>query len=309
MDPTLDYLSRYLLEEEIDELNISACKDQAALQDIEKRFYEIVGQKYPPTPNEQPTASSQSESDLSPSSSSTSKSSISVNDALVESIPVMEFHRGIEEGMKFLPIINKLSTDNKENIVSVDSAEVKYKNSGALKLVEKVDLGMMPTPRNSVEPIKDNVYDKVLLDHGDDHLKEEIWSLRETLQLEASSGVLKEIQGDHHELYTLLIHCSEAVAIYDRRIAQELLTKIRLQSSPNGNGIQRLASVLADALEARLAGVGSEYYRGLIAKRFSTPDIYFLKAYHLYLRAAPFARVFYSFSNRMLQQEMPEKFM
>ncbi|KAJ3688346.1 hypothetical protein LUZ61_017510 [Rhynchospora tenuis] len=319
MDPTLDYVSRYLLEEEIDELNISAFKDQADLQDIEKPFYEILGQKYPPTPNEQSASSSQSESDLSSSSSSTSKSSISINDTLVESITVMEFHRGIEEGMKFLPIMNKLSTDIKENIVSVDSAEVKYKNSAELKLVEKVDLGMMPrSKKNSIcseldifegpnrkisvidseEPITDDVYDKVLLDHGDGHLKEEIQSLRETLQLEAISGVLKEIQGDHHELHTLLIHCAEAVAIYDRRIAQELLTKIRLKSSPNGNAIQRLSSVLADALEARLAGVGSDYYRGLIAKRFRTPDIYFLKAYHLYLRAAPFARVFYCFSNR-----------
>ncbi|KAJ3688344.1 hypothetical protein LUZ61_017508 [Rhynchospora tenuis] len=111
---------------------------------------------------------------------------------------------------------------------------------------------------DSEKPITDEVYDEVLLDHGDHHLKEEIWILRETLQHEASSGVLKENQGDHYELYTLLIYCSEAVDIYDQRKAHKLLNKIRMQSSPNGNGIQRLASVLADALQARLAGVGSE---------------------------------------------------
>ncbi|KAJ1695350.1 hypothetical protein LUZ63_012048 [Rhynchospora breviuscula] len=151
---------------------------------------------------------------------------------------------------------------------------------------------------DSDEPIIDDVYDEVLLDHGDDHLREEIWSLRKTLQLEARSGVRKENQGNYHELYTLLVHSSQAVDIFDQERAQELLNKIRMQSSPNGNGIQRLASVLADALEARLAGVGNEYYRRLIAKRVNIPDIYFLKGHHMSIRAAPFSRVSYCFSNR-----------
>ncbi|KAJ3688351.1 hypothetical protein LUZ61_017515 [Rhynchospora tenuis] len=320
MDPTLDYLSRYLLEEEIDELNISTYKDEAALKDIEKPFYEILGQKYPVTPNEQSLASSQSESDLS-SSSSNATSTSSINDQVIESLPVMQFHKGIEEGMKFLPIIPKLATDFKENMVAVDLTEVKYENSVGFKLVENIDFGVTSRSKSqknssdreleimdgrnqkislicSDEPITDEVYNRVLLDHGDDHLKAEIWSLREILQVEASSGGKKENQGEHNELNTLLIHCAEAVAVYDRRRAQVLLNKIRMQSSPNGYGIQRLASILADALEARLAGVGSEYYRGLIAKRVCAPDIYFLKAYHTYLRAAPFARVYYCFSNR-----------
>ncbi|KAJ1695351.1 hypothetical protein LUZ63_012049 [Rhynchospora breviuscula] len=317
MDPMLDYINRYLLEEEIDELNINTYKDEAALQDIKKHFYEILVQKYPPTPNEQLLTSSKS--DLSSSSSSTSKSSN--NNMLAESLPVMEYCRGIEEGMKFLPNINMLVANFKENIVSADPFEVKYENSASFKLAEKDELGMMSRSRrkkyssgrnldilegrnskismiDSEEPVRDDVYDEVLLDHGDHRLKGEIWSLRETLKLEASSGVPKEIQGDHHELYTLLIRCSEAVAIYNQQSAQELLNKIRMQSSPNGNGIQRLASVLADALEARLAGVGSEYFRRLIAGLVKSPDIYFLKGHHLLIRAAPFMRVYYCFSNR-----------
>ncbi|KAJ4744770.1 GRAS transcription factor [Rhynchospora pubera] len=320
MDPTLDYISRYLLEEEIEELNINAHKDEAALQDIEKPFYEILGQKYPPTPNEQLVCSSQLESDLSSSSSSSLKSESSNNDTLVGSLPVMEFHKGIEEGMKFLPTINNLATDCKEKIISADPSEVKYENSAWYKLAEKDDFGMMSRPRirkysigrdldilegrnskismvDSEEPVRDDVYDEVLLDHGDHWLKGEIWSLREALQLEASSGVRKEIQGDH-ELYTLLIHCSEAVAIYDQQRARELLNKIRIKSSPDGNGIQRLACVLADALEARLAGVGSEYFRRLIAKRVKFPYTYFLKGYHMFIRAVPLIRVYLCFSNR-----------
>ncbi|KAJ4805114.1 GRAS transcription factor [Rhynchospora pubera] len=319
MDPTLDYISRYLLEEEIDELNISAQKDEAAFQDIEKHFYEILGQKYPPTQNEQLVASSQLESDLSSSSCLTSESSN--NDTLIQSLPAMEFHKGIEEGMKFLPTINILGTDFKENIVSRDPSEVKYENSVRFKFSEKDDFWMTCRSRSkknsssldldtferrnskismidSDEPIIDDEYDEVLLDQGDDHLREEIWSFRKTLQLEARTGVPKENQGNYHELYTLLVLCSQAVDIYDQQKAQEILNKIRMQSSPNGNGIQRLASVLADALEARLAGVGNEYFSRLVAKRVNIPDIYFLKTYHMFIRAVPFSRVYYCFSNR-----------
>ncbi|KAJ4786055.1 GRAS transcription factor [Rhynchospora pubera] len=283
MDPTIDYIKRYLLEEEIDELTINAYKDEAALQDIEKPFYEILGQKYLHTQNEQLVASSQLESDLSSSSSSTSKNSNS--DTLVWSLLVTEFHKGIEEGKKFLLTINNLATDCKEKTVSADPSEVKYENSATFKLAEKDDLGKISRSRSKI--------------------------LRETLQLEASLGVPKEIQGDHDKLYTLLIHSSEAVAIYDQRRAQELLNKIRMQSSPNGNGIQRLASVLADALEARLAGVGSEYFRRLIAKLVKSPDIYFLKGHHMSIIAAPFTRVYYFFLTAifLMSQGMPEKCM
>ncbi|XP_078178862.1 scarecrow-like protein 9 isoform X2 [Carex rostrata] len=316
MDPTLDFISRYLLEEEIDELNITASQDEDALREIEKPFYEILGQKYPLSPYKQLVAPCQLEDDIG--FNSTSK--ISMHDSLVETIPVMEFHKGIEEGLKFLPNINILATDIKEKMISVYTDEGKDEKSVGFKLVEKEnvraksrsmtkrnidcrDLDTLEGPNRkmsmtySEEPNTDDVYDRVLLDHGEDHMKEEIWGLREILQKEVSSGCKVEIQGGHIDLCTLLIHCSDAVAIYDLRKAQELLSKIRIQSSRNGNGIQRLASVLADALEARLAGAGSEYYQGLVAKRVSIPDISFVKAYHLYLKAAPFARVYYCFSN------------
>lgn len=320
MDPTLDYISRYLLEEEIDELNISAHKDEVALQEIEKPFYEILGQKYPPSPNKQLVASCQSEADISSTfclskaqvhSNSTSKRSM--HDTLVEGLPDMpEFHRGLEEGLKFLPSINMVSVDTaglkeenpvafklvdqKENVSAISSSRIKKKSNWR-------DLDNLEGRNGKMsmvyyeEPITNDVYDKVLLDHGHEHIKEETSSLQEILQHEAISGSKEEIQGVHTELCTLLIRCSEAVARYDQHRAQMLLKRVRMHSSPNGIGIQRLGSVLADALEARLAGAGSEYYKGLVAKRVSTPNICFLKAYHLYLKAAPFARVYYCFSN------------
>ncbi|KAJ3688347.1 hypothetical protein LUZ61_017511 [Rhynchospora tenuis] len=281
MDPTLDYIRRYLLEEEIEELNIRSYKDEAALQDIEEPFYEILGQKYRPTPNEQLVASSQLESDLSSSSSSTSESSN--KDTLIGCLPVMEFHKGIEAGMKFLPTIHNLATDCKEKIVSAYLSEVKYENSARYKLAEKDDFGMMSMSRSRKYS---SVRDLDILEGRNSKIS----------MIDSEEPITVDLYDE--ELYTLLIHCSEAVAINDKQRAQELLNKIRMQSSPNGNGIQRLASVLADALEARLAGVGSEYFRRLIANRVKFPDIYFLKGYHMLIRAAPFTRVYYCFSNR-----------
>ena len=79
------------------------------------------------------------------------------------------------------------------------------------------------------------------------------------------------------DLRTLLVLCAQAVAADDHRNAHELLRQIRQHSTPFGDGNQRLANVFADGLEARLAGTGSQIYKGLISKRTSAADI--LKAY------------------------------
>ncbi|KAJ6904443.1 scarecrow-like protein 33 [Populus alba x Populus x berolinensis] len=58
---------------------------------------------------------------------------------------------------------------------------------------------------------------------------------------------------------TLLIHCAEAVASNDHGSALELLTQIRQHSTPFGDGSQRLAHCFSNALEARMAGNGSQH--------------------------------------------------
>ncbi|XWS67083.1 hypothetical protein CRYUN_Cryun05aG0256200 [Craigia yunnanensis] len=100
------------------------------------------------------------------------------------------------------------------------------------------------------------------------------------------------------DLRTLLIHCAQAVAADDRRSANELLKQIRQQSSPFGDGNQRLAHCFADGLEARLDGTGSQIYKGLVSKRASASDI--LKAYFLYVAACPFRKVSHFISNKTI---------
>ncbi|RDY13353.1 Scarecrow-like protein 9, partial [Mucuna pruriens] len=91
------------------------------------------------------------------------------------------------------------------------------------------------------------------------------------------------------DLRTLLVLCAQAVAADDHKGAHELLKRIRHHSNLFGDGNQRLAHIFADGLEARLAGTGSQIYKGLINKRTSAAD--FLKAFHLYLAACPFSKI------------------
>ncbi|XP_022767559.1 scarecrow-like protein 9 [Durio zibethinus] len=100
------------------------------------------------------------------------------------------------------------------------------------------------------------------------------------------------------DLRTLLINCAQAVAADDRRTANELLKQIRQHSSPFGDGNQRLAHCFADGLEARLAGTGSQIYKGLVSKRTSASDI--LKAYLLYVAACPFRKISHFISNKTI---------
>ncbi|XP_008784607.2 scarecrow-like protein 9 [Phoenix dactylifera] len=52
-DIALNYISRMLMEEDIDE-KVSNYQEESALQAAEKPFYEILGQKYPPSPDRPP---------------------------------------------------------------------------------------------------------------------------------------------------------------------------------------------------------------------------------------------------------------
>ncbi|XP_059428634.1 scarecrow-like protein 9 isoform X1 [Corylus avellana] len=171
--------------------------------------------------------------------------------------------------------------------------------------------------------LRSKMFDTVLLltkDQGRDHVSQ----LREALPNEISKTVLKNGIGKNVsqngkskgsnggrgrgkkqsgnkevvDLRTLLIHCAQAVAADDQRNANELLKQIRKHSSLFGDGNQRLAYCFAYGLEARMAGTGSQIYKGLVSKRTSAADI--LKAYHLYLAACPFRKLSNFASNRTI---------
>ena len=99
------------------------------------------------------------------------------------------------------------------------------------------------------------------------------------------------------DLRALLMQCAHAVATGNRLGATELLYKIKQHSSPMGDATQRLAHCYAQALEARLDGMGSQLYNSLMVKQLtSANEFLFLKAYQLCIPASCFKMMAFMFS-------------
>ncbi|XP_078161490.1 scarecrow-like protein 9 isoform X2 [Carex rostrata] len=322
LDPTLDYISRYLLEEEINE-KINGYPEEA-LRAMEKPFYDILGEKYPP-PQDNQLISKQSKvnpdfttSDLIDQVGPTFTESLEQHPHL-ENLLATEFQRGVEEGLKFLPNhcrlsinlqVSNLSLDptkkcasNTLDIKSGEESDLLNKSKGK-KNTNDVDLDLLEG-RNckipmvySEETIRDEVFDKVLLYHGTNCPREEISSLREIEELEPKSYSENQNQHIHIDIRKHLISCAKAISMNDSKIASELIKQIRKEASPIGDGIQRLACILVDGLEARLAGTGRAAYHQYVTMQVRTID--YLKAYYMLTRVSPVIRVSYHFANESI---------
>ncbi|KAJ4807449.1 hypothetical protein LUZ62_020015 [Rhynchospora pubera] len=303
-DPTFNYISRCLLEEDVEE-DISDYEG-AALKNMEKPFYDILGEKYPPS---QDSKLLSSQLNLNPNFtiSIPNFSDTLKQHTTIESLIDIEFQRGVEEGMKLLPNLNKLSIDGEGSKISLDARKKRHNDSLEFKLIEDKasnlsDLNLLEVRNCKIpvfsceETIRDEMLDKSLLNHEDSYARKEILSLRGIMELKEKSCIKNQNQDDHHtNLRALLISCAEAISMDNNTIAGELLNEIRMQASPTGDGIQRLACILADGLEARLAGSGSATYHRLVTRQLSTAD--FLNAFHVCIRASPMIRVSYHFAN------------
>lgn len=110
-------------------------------------------------------------------------------------------------------------------------------------------------------------------------------------------GKKKGKKGELVDLWTLLTVCAQAVASYDQRTANDLLSQIRQHASAYGDGTQRLAHYFAYGLEVRLAGTQTP-----ISTHHSTwvsaADV--LQAYRVYISSCPFNRMSFLMANRTL---------
>lgn len=97
------------------------------------------------------------------------------------------------------------------------------------------------------------------------------------------------------DLWSLLTQCAQAVGSYDQRNANDILKQIRQNSSPLGDGLQRLAHYFADGLEARLSA-GTPMYK--LLESSSSADM--LRAYKVYITASPFQRMSNFLANRTI---------
>nr|CAB3463635.1 unnamed protein product [Digitaria exilis] len=227
-----------------------------------------------------------------------------------------QFTKRAEEANRSVPIIEKLVVDLDSSELAdskqMTQATVGRKGKHVTQMMSHLHVNLeLLDARNSnhlaiagSEIIRNGSFDNVLL--CTEQLYRDAAHLREMKAKEAcdssqnaqSKGYgqgqvktrAKKQQEEAIDFRSLLIQCAEAIASNNQPFDRELLTKIRNHSSPNGDSSQRLAIYFVDALEARLAGTGSQMYHKLIAKRRSTTDM--LKANRLCTAACPFTKCF-----------------
>ncbi|KAJ4786183.1 GRAS transcription factor [Rhynchospora pubera] len=131
LNATLSYLSQILMEEDIDEKDILYTK-QSALHAMEKPFYEIIGQKYPPSPTEpQPQ-------------------------------PQLLNHKKSTPGSTSQHFLNQLGSTS--GILTTECGlKGKNKSNGDLDLLEGRNRKIAMS--NLEEPLRNAMFDEVLLDH------------------------------------------------------------------------------------------------------------------------------------------------
>ncbi|XP_044509789.1 scarecrow-like protein 30 [Mangifera indica] len=261
-------------------------------------------------------------------------STLNISQIFSNSESLMQLRKGFEEASKFLPNGNSLIIDPENNRFSF-----KELNEGPRNMVDNVgkkpenecppdgsrgrknpypDDVSIESGRNNKQSavytestVSQEMFDIVLLNPGQSESE-----IREALR----NGMIKNVQQNRQskgpnggkgrgkkkgakkdviDLRNLLTLCAQAVAANDRRNADELLKKIRQHSSSEGDGMQRMAHIFADGLEARLAGAGTKVYNNLInLQAASAANV--LKAYHLFLAACPFRKVSNFFSNKTI---------
>ncbi|GKV08090.1 hypothetical protein SLEP1_g19773 [Rubroshorea leprosula] len=235
---------------------------------------------------------------------------------------VLQFQRGFEEASKFLPSGNQLIIDVKSNTFAPNQKEVKNEKqqspdgSRARKNHEREDRDLeegRSTKQSAVyveESELSELFDKVLLyckpENSEAVKHKESGAQQKNGQPKESSGgkSRSKRRGKKKEtidLRTLLALCAQAVSSFDRRTAGELLKQIRENSSPFGDGSQRLAHYFANGLEARLDGSGTgtpNFFGSLTSKKTTAADV--LNAHKVHFTACPFKKLAFVFANKMI---------
>nr|XP_043610817.1 scarecrow-like protein 14 [Erigeron canadensis] len=253
-----------------------------------------------------------------------------------DSESILQFNRGMEEASKFLPPSKPLILDLghynlpsntrdtfsevfvKEEFVDIDNSSNRYRGRKHYQIedngYEEERSKKLPAV-HSEEDVLSELFDRVVLcnDPGgplsmtsyEEPVKQVPRKLQQNGQTyRYSSGWISHSWGGSSgkpmDVRTLLVNCAHSVAANDHMTANEQLRQIRQHASPLGDPPQRLAYIFANALEARLAGTGSQLYAAKSAMTISAADK--LKACQVYLAACPFKKVAISFMNKVIHE-------
>ncbi|KAJ6799118.1 scarecrow-like protein 9 [Iris pallida] len=202
-DVVLSYISRMLMEEDVDEKVNALYQESPAIRAAEKPFYDILGEKYPhdPYPSSTTTTTTESTDDRSNggggSNSSnrwlySSQSSVSPSNSAgsvvesPESQQAWHFRKGMEEARKFLPSYDKLVVDSEANGFSFSRGRRKNPSIEELELAHGRSNKQSAVSAPSEETIRSDMFDKVLLCNGDKC--KTVSALREAMQNGGNRG-------------------------------------------------------------------------------------------------------------------------
>ncbi|KAJ4772789.1 GRAS transcription factor [Rhynchospora pubera] len=314
LDATLSYLTQILMEEDIREKDV-LYTNQSALHAMEKPFYDILGQKYPLIFTNPHLSNHKN------SAPSCTDHHLDQHGSTFGTLYASEFNKGVAEGIKFLPKLDKLIIDleasklslpllqAEEDLVKLNSdPHGDKKGKGFMecgfkgKKKSNVDLDVLEGRNHKIlmsyseESPGNAMFDEVLLNHDN---YTEIAKLQEEIQKKASKCSETD-QVESADVISLLTRCSHAVFNNDCQSAKDLIDQIKKLSSLDGDGTQRMAYVFADALEARLNGTGREAWRRMEAKRVCIPTSEYLKIAQLYITLCPFPRNSIYYANQTI---------
>ncbi|OWM66779.1 hypothetical protein CDL15_Pgr010432 [Punica granatum] len=262
-------------------------------------------------------------------------SSVLVKNIFTDNDSVLQFKRGLEEASKFLPPSSQLvinfengssGSETKSRTSWVAGQDDKSGREDMLggsrgrKNHEREDAGFEEgrATKQSASYVEageaelSEMFDKVLLavapcstDSCRSTDASQSKDLRTSAQVRGSNGGRGRgrRQGNQSsvDLRTLLILCAQALSSNDLRTANELLKQIRQNSSPSGDGSQRLAHYFANGLEARMAGNGEgtqNFCHAIVMQRRSVADV--LKGYQLHISSCPFKKLTIMYMNYMI---------
>uniref|UniRef100_A0ACD5TIL7 Uncharacterized protein n=1 Tax=Avena sativa TaxID=4498 RepID=A0ACD5TIL7_AVESA len=332
-DITLSDIEQMLMQDTDDK--VRSLHGATALRTMEEPFYKLLGHQYPILPQLLPTCSCDRLTNghsCSTCSVNISSRNYHSNGNLQAFQAPWTLSAIVEQGKQF-PLgaervqiglnINGLSiTENpsRDNYFLQMNSKDSVKHASFEVRGRKVypgmeDLGLLQGRRNKQfaifydQPIRNEMFDKVLLcsDHKPlDVLPESVVdkSTKNSQNGQGRKPGQKTMRGKTRkkkevvDLRTLLIHCAEAVSVNNLSLANDTLKTIRQHSSPSGDDSQRLAFYLADCLEIRLSGNGSQINQKFISTPRNAADI--LKLFHLCFTICPYLRASYYFSNKTI---------
>ncbi|OIW15743.1 hypothetical protein TanjilG_04278 [Lupinus angustifolius] len=218
------------------------------------------------------------------------------------SVPAIFYSMSLGEKGYLMQIERGMKKDTKQVMINAEGDEGEHKNRDSdgrknRKREDKRELEEGRSNKHSAVYVDENelseIFDKVLFGTGLGKRSNMI-----TLQQNEKSYMhgcgknraKKQVKNEKVvDLRTLLMLCAQAISSNNHSTAKELLKQIQQHSSSIGDGTQRMAHCFGNALEARLAGTGTQIYSTLSSKGASAAEM--VRAYEMYDSACPFDKL------------------